>query len=73
MTERPDPRNLIATALDCDPASLTEDSRLGHHPKWDSVGHLAVMLALEARYGIPLTDETIRRYESFAAIAELAD
>jgi len=69
MTELPDPRSLVAAALDCQPDSITADSGLGRHPAWDSVGHLAVMLALESHYGVALSDETIRRYDSFAAIA----
>ncbi|CAA7619139.1 hypothetical protein MCP1_240019 [Candidatus Terasakiella magnetica] len=67
----PDPRTLIAAALDCASESIDADSRLGHHPAWDSVGHLGVMLALEQHYGIAISDETIRRYDSLEAIAAL--
>lgn len=68
MTEIPDPATLIAAALDCPAASLAPDSGLGAHPKWDSIGHLTVMLALERDYGVELSDETIRRFATFAAI-----
>ena len=61
---------LVSEALGCAAACLAENSRLGGHPNWDSVGHLAVMLALEAHYGIEISDETIRRYDSLAAIEE---
>ena len=71
MTETPTPEQLVAEALGCDVASLVADSRLGNHPQWDSVGHLTVMLALERLYGVTLSDETIRRYDSLAAIREL--
>lgn len=67
----PDPRALIAAALDCALESIDDGSRLGHHPAWDSVGHLGVMLALEQHYGVAINDETIRRYESLEAIAAL--
>jgi acyl carrier protein len=73
MTQPPSAKALVAEALDCDPASLADDSGLGTHPKWDSMGHLTVMLALEAHYGIAITDETIRRFSQLAAIEALCD
>ena len=60
--------DLVAEALDCDPASLCESSGLGRHPLWDSVGHLSVMMPLEQHYGIEITDQTISQYETLAAI-----
>ncbi len=68
MSMPPAPVALIAEALGCAESSLAEDSRLGNHPNWDSVGHLSVMLALEQHYGVEITDETIRRYDNVAAI-----
>jgi acyl carrier protein len=64
----PSPLDLVAEALDCDPASLHETSGLGHHPLWDSVGHLSVMMALEQHYGVEISDQTIRRFESLREI-----
>ncbi len=63
-----DPRALIAEALNCAPESLGEASGLGQHPMWDSFGHLNLMIALEAQYGVPITDETIASYEHFGAV-----
>ena len=68
---RLDPRTLIAAALDCDPASLTATSALARHPKWDSFGHLRIMIQLEESYGVEINDETIRKYETFTAIEAL--
>ncbi len=62
------PFELVAGALECDPATLTADAGLTRHPAWDSVGHLNVVLALEAQYGVPVTDETIVEHETMAAI-----
>ncbi|OAN49308.1 hypothetical protein A6A04_04120 [Paramagnetospirillum marisnigri] len=71
MSVPPAPRDLIATALECDPDSLSDESGLGSHPQWDSMGHMAVMLALEAHYGVAISDATIRAYASFPSIREL--
>jgi SAM-dependent methyltransferase len=68
---RPPPTKLVADALGCDAATLSEDSRLGAHPKWDSLGHVSVVMELEKHYGVPVSDETIRRYESMRSIREL--
>lgn len=70
MPSIPAPLALIAEALNCPAASLSEASRLGQHPNWDSVGHLGIMLALERHYGVAISDETIRRYDNIAAIQE---
>jgi acyl carrier protein len=68
---RLDPRTLVATALDCDPASLNTTSALARHPKWDSFGHLRIMIQLEESYGVAIDDTNIRKYETFAAIETL--
>ena len=64
-----EPRQLIAAALECAPESLESEAALGRHPKWDSFGHLNLMMALEENYGIAITDETVERFASLEAIA----
>jgi len=66
----PVPADLVARALECDPASLTPDSALNGHPQWDSFGHLRVMMAIESHYGIAISEESILRFQSMAAIVE---
>jgi acyl carrier protein len=67
----PTPKALVAEALECAPETLTETSALARHPKWDSFGHLNIMLRLEQHYGVEITDATIRRFESLTAIEAL--
>jgi acyl carrier protein len=55
---------LIAAALDCPPSSLTMDSALGLHPAWTSLGQLSILMELEQRFGIAITDETIRENQT---------
>lgn len=59
---------LIAEALDCPVETLDRDSALGRHPAWDSMGQLNIMLALERRFGLPITDETIRVSQSVEGV-----
>jgi acyl carrier protein len=49
----------IARVLQCAPAGLSNEAGLGKHPRWDSLGHITVMLALEDVYGIKLSEENV--------------
>jgi acyl carrier protein len=60
----------IASALDCDPASLTPDTGYLRHPKWDSLGHLRVMLALEKHWGLTLNESTMNQCLTIQAIRD---
>ena len=64
----PPPEELLAAALRCSPESILPGSALGVHPNWDSFGHMSLMLELEKHYGIEISDDTIRKYETFAMI-----
>ena len=66
-----DIRQLLAEILHCSPNSITAQSALGVDPRWDSMAQLNIMLALEERYGIEITDESIREYSQFEALERL--
>lgn len=62
------PFELVAEALGCSTESLSPESRLNAHPKWDSLGHLNIMMALEEHYGVEIDDEGIRAHQNMAGI-----
>jgi len=64
--------SVIAGLLNCQLASLSPTSALGETPGWDSFAQLNIMLELERRYAIPITDDTIRAYSNLPAITALA-
>lgn len=66
-----DIRNMIAELLQCRAADLAADAALGDTPGWDSFVQLNIMMELERRYGIVITDDTIRAYSTLAAIDHL--
>jgi len=66
-----DPILIIASALNCDASTITENSALGNHPQWDSFGHVMLMIALTDTYGIIIDDQTIERYQNVANILVL--
>lgn len=62
---------LIANALRADPGSVSDVSGLGHHPQWDSLGHIAVMVSLEDAFGIRVDESNIAELTSVAAIRRI--
>jgi acyl carrier protein len=60
----------IAEALESEPNSLHGDAGLGRHPKWDSLGHLRVMLVLEKKYGVILDENTMTTCTSIKSILD---
>jgi acyl carrier protein len=45
-------RNLLADVFDISPEGVTPDLAAGSLSAWDSFGHLQLILAMEAEYGI---------------------
>jgi len=64
-------RGMLADILRCHPDDLVPDSGLGHTAHWDSLAQLSIMLLLEDRFGIEISDETIRKYSTLSAIEDL--
>jgi acyl carrier protein len=54
-----------------DSKSLTGASSPEQIEAWDSVQHLSLVLALEAKYGIQFAPEEMERMKDLAAIATL--
>lgn len=52
-------RTLLATALNVDPQSLTENVAIGSVPSWDSLGHMRLLTEIERHLGRDLTAEEI--------------
>jgi D-alanine--poly(phosphoribitol) ligase subunit 1 len=61
-------RELIAEALNCNVDTITLDSGLGGHYKWDSLGHVSIMALLESRYGITLDASNVTKTKSIKDI-----
>lgn len=63
-------KEFIARSLKIEPQQVIDTLQLGSISQWDSFGHINLMMALEAEYGIPVTEENVLRHISFSAIAE---
>lgn len=62
---------LIAEAFAVAPAEVPEDAAVGQAPGWDSLGHMRLMLAIEARLNRRLTPGEIGRMTSLSAVRSL--
>lgn len=64
-------RSVAADVFAVDPKILDVDSSPERVDAWDSVQHLNLVLALEARYGIQFEPEEMEQMKNLGAIAEL--
>jgi citrate synthase len=61
-------QDLLGEALGVSTEEVTSSLAFGDIPQWDSMGHMEVMMLLEARYGVEITAETIGALTSVPAI-----
>jgi acyl carrier protein len=61
----------FAEALDLPPETDIEALEIGADPRWDSVGHMALVAELESRFGIALDTDDLVEMSSFAKALEI--
>jgi acyl carrier protein len=61
-------QDLLMKSLRVPADQITPELAFGDLPQWDSMGHMEVMMALEAQYGIEINAETIGSLTSISAI-----
>jgi SAM-dependent methyltransferase/acyl carrier protein len=63
-------KRILAAEWKVEPEDIPDDAALNRYEHWDSLGHIAVMLALRARCGLELTPERVQGLNSIARIVE---
>jgi acyl carrier protein len=63
-------RALFAEVFHVQPAEVSAETQFGELLPWDSMGHMDLMVALETKYGVEISAETISQLTSVAAIME---
>ncbi|MCP4314564.1 MAG: hypothetical protein GY789_00645 [Hyphomicrobiales bacterium] len=66
-------RQIVAQATRTPLEEVKEDSAIESLSAWDSIAHIAIILAIEERLARPLTPEAIVNVESVRTIADLLD
>jgi acyl carrier protein len=64
----PSVADLISQTLGVSREQITSEFAYGDVPEWDSMGHMNLMMALEEKYGVQITADTITRLVSIPAI-----
>lgn len=54
---------IIATTCEVDKSEVTGDSTVGDFPAWDSMGHLAILSAVEEAFDISFEPEEMMEIE----------
>lgn len=63
-------REIMATALEIPPQSITEGSTMADIEEWDSLGHVHIMVALEQAFDLYMDVEDFAELDSVPAILE---
>lgn len=61
-------KQVMATLLKVDPATLGPDSSMDTVPSWDSLRHMNLVLALEEEFQVQIPDEDAGNITSYALI-----
>lgn len=64
-------RHIVATIFDVPSQDVTPRTARGELERWDSMGHLVLVLELEQEFGVQLLPEQVQRLNSVAEIAEI--
>jgi acyl carrier protein len=62
--------NVIAAALTRAPNTVTIADSRKTLPEWDSLGHLAILSAIENQVGVSVEEEELQRFSSVREIVE---
>ncbi|ODT17618.1 MAG: hypothetical protein ABS35_25400 [Kaistia sp. SCN 65-12] len=66
-------RRLIAEALALAAEAIPSDGSMETIPEWDSIGHVRIVLAIEAANGRPLPADAMLQAVDVPSVAELLD
>ena len=61
-------KNVMATMLNVDPASIGPDTSMDTVPSWDSLRHMNLVLALEEEFKVTIPDEDAGNITSYQLI-----
>ena len=65
----PDPFDVVAEALRCPKEDLSESSEMYRHHRWDSLGHIRVIVAIEEALRVSIDDGEAWKLTTMKAIS----
>ena len=64
---------IVATTCEVDKSEVTENSTVGDFPAWDSMGHLAILNAIEEAFDISFEPEEMMELEDVSDIVKAVE
>ena len=64
---------VLAQAWDTQVDAIPDDAALNDYERWDSLGHITLVLALGAEFGFELTAETVQELRSVPRIVDFLE
>ena len=66
-------KQVLAREWDVEADAIPDDAALNSFERWDSLGHVAIVLALAAEFGFQLSAETVQALRSLPRIVEFLE
>lgn len=63
-------RSVIAVTFKLSPEAITGDFAMGGHPRWDSLGHMNLIVNLENAFGVRFSAASTRTMTNLPAIVK---
>ncbi len=63
-------KQLMASLWNLDASSIPDDASFNNLPGWDSLGHITLMMKIEAELGVTLTTEAMQQALTLPALAD---
>lgn len=63
-------KQLMASLWNLDAASIPDDASFNNLQGWDSLGHITLMMKIEAELGVTLTTEAMQQALTLPALAD---
>ncbi len=63
-------KEVLAQEWRLEPSSIPDDAALNRFERWDSLGHITILLALQSRFTLELTADTVQALTSLPRIVE---
>jgi citrate synthase len=63
-------KDVLAQEWKVDVNAIPNDAALNRYPAWDSLGHITILLALQSRFTLELTADTVQALISIPRIVD---
>lgn len=66
-------REMLASQLECDPSSITEDTDIMADLGADSLDIVELIMSLEEEFGLVITDESVHKFRTVGEVSKFIE